>query len=78
MTTREDYIAFPSSDIEAGMKAERNVENATIGTGAASASGIETETYISTMVTPSENRRRIFKDDGSYDVRLVWRLAVMI
>ena len=45
--TREDYIAFPSSDIEAGMKAERNVENATIGTGAASASGIgDGETYI--------------------------------
>ena len=45
--TREDYIAFPSSDIQAGMTAERNIDNATIGTGAASATGIgDGETYI--------------------------------
>lgn len=64
--TREDYIAFPSSDIEAGMKAERNVENATIGTGAASASGIgDGETYINdgdgTYSDYSE------EDENSYD-----------
>ena len=67
--TREDYIAFPSSDIEAGMKAERNVENATIGTGAASASGIgDGETYINdgdgTYSDYSE------EDENSYDSEL--------
>lgn len=51
--TEEDYIAFPSADIEAGMRAERNLENATIGMGASGAIGIGGgETYI---------------DDGSYD-----------
>ena len=65
--TREDYIAFPSSDIEAGMKAERNVENATIGTGAASASGIgDGETYINDGDT-SETGEEYLEDDGSYD-----------
>ena len=45
--TKDDYIAFPSSDIQAGMAAERNIDNATIGTGASSATGIgDGETYI--------------------------------
>lgn len=38
--TKEDYIAFPTAEIEAGMAAERNVENATIGVGAGSAVGM--------------------------------------
>jgi HlyD family secretion protein len=39
--TEEDYIAFPSDEIQAGMKAERNLENATVGIGASGESGYE-------------------------------------
>ena len=61
--TREDYIAFPSSDIQAGMDAERNIENATIGTGAASASGIgDGETYIGSDADTYSD----YTDDESY------------
>ena len=60
--TREDYIAFPSSDIQAGMTAERNIDKATIGTGAASATGIgDGETYIGGDYSDYS------EDDGLYD-----------
>ena len=63
--TREDYIAFPSSDIQAGMTAERNIDNATIGTGAASATGIgDGETYIGGDYSGYSDYS---EDDGLYD-----------
>ena len=78
--TREDYIAFPSSDIEAGMTAERNIDNATIGTGAASATGIgDGETYINDGDTAIKARRISGSGDGSLDeMRLVWRTAKLL
>ncbi len=41
--TEEDYIAFPSDDIQEGMKAERNLDNATVGIGSSGNGGYEGE-----------------------------------
>lgn len=44
--TTEDYIAFPATGIVEGMAAERNIDNATIGTGASSATGLSDESVV--------------------------------
>lgn len=57
--TAEDYIAFPHASILEGMAAERNIDNATIGTGASNAIAISSDS----IVLSDDEEEALYLDD---------------